>query len=339
MTDETMPLPRRLAVTAATLVVTALVLYTLIAEPFAERGVRLTAEFGRAGQGLGRNAPVKVRGVDVGRVSRVELAPTGRVRVTLELRPGTRVPDTATAAVEPASIFGPKFVNLVPGAHERNGPFLASGAAITRTSDPRDLADLLGDADRTLAAIDPDEVATIMTTLARGLDGQGARLRATIDQTGVLLDVAHDHRADARRFLADGADLAGALAGSGDALVGITADANTLISTTAAGGEGRLGAFADRVSELSGLIGHGFGRRGGQLGEGFRSGERAVAILYRQLGLTGDAVRTGNRLLPLYNDLATQRGPGGKHYLAVHGWLASNPCELIVGLCGRTGGR
>ncbi|HEU5029946.1 MAG TPA: MlaD family protein [Spirillospora sp.] len=334
MINEELSLPRRLLVTALTLAAVALLLWVLVAKPFQGGGTMLTAEFGRAGQGLGKGAPVKVRGVQVGSVQRVRLGEDGKARLTLRLRAGTRVPDTVTASIEPASAFGPKFVDLVPGAHEGAGPYLASGARIARTSDPEDLSDLLADADRQLGAVAPEDVYTIVHTTAQGLDGQGAKLAATIDQTGVLLNVAYEHREDARRFISDGAALTGALSGSGDEITGIGADANALITAAASGRKGRLGDFADRLSALSVLVAHGFDKRGGQLGEAFRSGERAAAVIYSQLGLLGDAVRTGNRLLPLYQELTTTPGPGGKHYLASEAYLPSDPCELILGLCG-----
>jgi phospholipid/cholesterol/gamma-HCH transport system substrate-binding protein len=244
------------------------------------------------------------------------------------------VPDSVTASIEPASAFGPKFVDLVPGAHETGGPYLASGARITRTSDARDLSDLLADADAQLGAVAPTEVFTIVHTIAQGLNGRGENLRSTIDQTGVLLNVAHRHRADARRFLGDAADLAGALEGSGDELVGIGTDANLRIETAAAGERGRLGAFADQLSELSELVAHGFDKRGGQLGEAFRSGERAAAVIYAQLGLLGGSVRAANRLLPRYQELIRTPGPSGKHYLESHLYLPTSPCALLRGLCG-----
>jgi phospholipid/cholesterol/gamma-HCH transport system substrate-binding protein len=334
MINEELSASRRLLIALATLLAVALVLYVLVARPFRSAGTVVTAEFGRAGQGLGTGAPVKMRGVTVGTVDEVALTGAGRVRLTLRLDGGARVPDSVTASIEPASAFGPKFVDLVPGAHETGGPYLASGARIARTSDARDLSDLLADADAQLGAVAPADVFTVVHTVAQGLEGQGTNLRGTIDQTGVLLNVAHRHRADARRFLGDAADLSGTLAGSGDRLVGIGTDANTLIETAAGGKTGRLGSFADQISELSELVSHGFDKRGGQLGEAFRSGERAAAVIYAQLGLLGDSIRAANRLLPRYQELIRQPGPGGKHYLESQLYLPTSPCALIRGLCG-----
>jgi phospholipid/cholesterol/gamma-HCH transport system substrate-binding protein len=68
-----------------------------------------------------------------------------------------------------------------------------------------------------------------------------------------------------------------------------------------------------------------------------------VAVIYAQLGLVGDAVRTGNKLLPLYQELAATPGPGGKHYLKAEAFLPTSPCALILGLSwpgtGTAGGR
>ncbi|MFB4306798.1 MlaD family protein [Actinomadura sp. GTD37] len=337
MINEEIPLPRRLLISAATLAVLAGLLYVLVARPGRDEGTVLTAEFGRAGQGLGSGAPVKIRGVTVGTVSDVGLTGGGRARVSLRLDAGTRVPDTVTASIEPASAFGPKFVDLVPGAHAAAGPYLASGARIARTSDPRDLSDLLARADAGLGAVNAEEVGTIVHTVATGLHGQGARLRQTIDQTGVLLNVAYENRANARRFVGDAADLSGALAGSGDELVAISGDANALIGT-AGRGRGRLAGFADGLTDVSLLVSHGFDKRGGQLGAAFRSSERTAWIIYSQLGLVGDAVRTGNRLLPLYGELTSMKGTGGKNYIRTQGYLPTDPCGLLLGLCGPYGG-
>lgn len=333
MINEEISLPRRLLISAVTLAIVAGLLYVLVARPWRDPGTALTAEFGRAGQGLGSGTPVKVRGVTVGSVDAVELTGGGRARIRLRLDTGTRVPDTVTASIEPASAFGPKYVALVPGAHADTGPYLASGARIAHTSDPSDLSDLLARADAGLGAIDAEEAGTIVRTVAIGLHGQGARLRETIDQTGILLDVAYKNRYKARVFAGDAADLSGALQDKGDELTAISADANALIDA-AAGGKGRLAGFADGLSDVSLLVSHGFDKRGGQLGQAFRSSERTARIIYSQLGLLGDTVRTGNSLLPLYAELTSLKGTGGKNYMRTQGYLPTDPCALVLGLCG-----
>ncbi|GAB2828089.1 hypothetical protein GCM10022221_28020 [Actinocorallia aurea] len=328
-------LRRGVAVTTATLVLTAAALYLALVRPFAPVGASARAEFGRAGQGLQSGSPVKVRGVQVGSVDEVALGGNGRVRLTLRFTPGYRVPATSTASIEPASVFGPKFVDLVPGEAEMSGPYLADGADIVHTSDPTDLSQLLSDVSGVVESVDPTEVATIVRVVADGLNGQGPALRRTLESVDTLVGVAHDQRKNARTFLRDGAGLAEALAQAAPDLTRTAKDANTVIETAASAPEGSLGTFATDLGDVSALVAHGLDKRAGQLGESFRSSERLVALLYGQLGDLGDAVRAADKLLPVYNGLVNLPAADGKHLIGVHAYLPSTPCELILGLCGR----
>ncbi|MDX6741351.1 MlaD family protein [Actinocorallia sp. A-T 12471] len=324
-------LARRAAISAVTVVATALLLFVLITKPYESEGDKFTAEFGSAGQGLGTTSPVKVRGMHVGRVSAIELLPNGRARVTMTMHPGVRVPDTATASLEPESVFGPKFINLLPGEHEVGGPYLAAGTAIGKTSDPRDLNDLLADANQTLAALDPAEMAIIVDALASGLAGQGQNLRETIDSVGVIVGVAHDNRRNAELFLADLARLA-RIGGAGEDIAAIVAGTNAVIET-AAQGDGRLRAFADALSGISGLTAHGLSSHGGDLRDGFHSAERAAGVIDAQLGRLGPGLRTIVNLLPVYKAVAWPKAPGDRRMLAVKVLIPANPCAIILGVC------
>lgn len=65
----------------------------------------LTARF-RTVQGLGVGAPVTVRGVRVGRVETIRLAPGGWVEADLALQPGVELPPRPAVIAAPASLFG-----------------------------------------------------------------------------------------------------------------------------------------------------------------------------------------------------------------------------------------
>ncbi|ROO88236.1 phospholipid/cholesterol/gamma-HCH transport system substrate-binding protein [Actinocorallia herbida] len=324
-------LGRRTAIAALTVVLTALLLFVLITKPYKTVGDTFTAEFGTAGQGLGTTSPVKVRGMHIGRVSSIDLLPNGRARITMTMNPGVRVPDTATASLEPESVFGPKFINLLPGDHEKGGPYLKAGTAIGKTSDPRDLNDLLSDANKALAALDPTELAIIVDALAGGLAGQGTTLRETLESVEVIVGVAHDNRHNAEVFLADLARLA-RIQGAGDDIATIVAGTNAVIAT-ASQGDGRLRAFADALSDISGLTAHGFAAHGGDLREGFHSAERAVGVIDAQLGRLGPGLRTIVNLLPVYRAVSWPSAPGDHRLLAVKVLIPANPCAIIIGVC------
>ncbi|GAA3147947.1 MlaD family protein [Nonomuraea salmonea] len=244
MNRSELSLSTRLCIALAMLVVLAGTVLYAVRTATEVPGTRYDAVFGRAGQGLDAGSPVKIRGITVGEVTDVSLDAKGRAVVTMHVDDAIRVPRTATASVEPASVFGPKFVDLRPGRGEARGPYLAAGAVITRTEDPLDLSDTLGDAYRGLKAVNPREVTVIVHTLAKGLEGQGEDLRELIGDAGTVMSVAHRQRFRARRFLRDGALLGTALSGKGDELVAISSDVNVITPRPAQAGRQGTGSAA-----------------------------------------------------------------------------------------------
>ncbi|TMR41582.1 MlaD family protein, partial [Actinomadura geliboluensis] len=90
------------------------------ARPGRDPGTVLTAEFGRAGQGLGAGAPVKIRGVTVGSVA--DVAPDGYIAwATDETAPDRRAAEIRDALGHwcgpPAdrAVHEPRRIGSVPG--------------------------------------------------------------------------------------------------------------------------------------------------------------------------------------------------------------------------------
>jgi phospholipid/cholesterol/gamma-HCH transport system substrate-binding protein len=301
-------------------------------------GTRIDAVFGRAGQGMDTNSPVKIRGITVGDVTNVSLDAKGRAVVTMHIDAAVKVPQSAVASVEPTSVFGPKYVNLKPGSGETTGPYLTAGAVITATEDPLDLSDTLGDAYRGLNAVDPREVTVIVHTLAKGLDGEGEHLRELIGDAGTVIGVAHRQRARARQFLNDAALLGTALSDKGDELVSISSDVNVITPDLLKRAD-KVRALLQEITSISDQAAHGLSKHRQDLRAGVHSGERVAALIYAQLGLAGDGVRGLNRLVDVLNELIEAQGPGGSRQLQVEAFVATDICELIVGACGPTDGR
>ncbi|MER6947705.1 MlaD family protein [Nonomuraea sp. NPDC000554] len=331
-------LPVRLGIALAVVVVFVATTFFVVRSATEISGTRIDAVFGHAGQGLDTNSPVKIRGITVGDVTGVSLDGKGHAVVTMHLRPGVKVPQSTVAAVEPASVFGPKYVNLKLGPGESAGPYLAAGAVITDTQDPLDLSDTLGAAYRGLDAVDPHEVSAIVHTLARGLDGEGPALRELIDDSGTVIGVAHRQRERARQFLRDGAALSTALSDKGDELVSIASDVNVITPDLLKRAD-KVRALLQEVTSISDLGAHGLRKHRQDLRAGVHSGERVAALIYAQLGLAGDGVRGLNKLVDLLNQLIEAPGPGGTRQLQVEAFVATDICELVVGSCGPTDGR
>ena len=73
--------------------------------------------------GLNLNAPVRYRGVDVGRVRKIALAPGNveQVQVTLDIERGTPVKEDTVAMLQTQGLTGIAYVELTAG-HRESAP-------------------------------------------------------------------------------------------------------------------------------------------------------------------------------------------------------------------------
>ncbi|MGH8982040.1 MAG: MCE family protein [Acidimicrobiales bacterium] len=143
---------------------------------------RLSGYFPHAGEGLEPGSEVVYRGVEVGRVSAISLAGT-RAKVTLLMSPSFKVPVGTKATIAPVNLFGAEQVTLV----ERNagrtghGRDLPPGAVLADTSTSDELGDLFSAAGPLLKKIDAANLSTVVGELAQATNGEGARIKASIN--------------------------------------------------------------------------------------------------------------------------------------------------------------
>ena len=105
-----------------------------------------------------------------------------------------RCRSTAKAVIRPKTLFGEKFVDIDPGPHEATGPFLKDEGQIKPTrSGGFELEQVLADLYPILKAIKPEELATVVDTLADGGQGEGAAINRTLVNLEQLADVQAAH--------------------------------------------------------------------------------------------------------------------------------------------------
>ena len=196
-----------------------------------EPGYDLTARFDGAGQNLDTQSVVKLRGVDVGQVESISLGDDDRAEVQLRIEPDVDVPESAVAVIRPISIFGPKFIDLIPGPGEGEGPFLADGDEIARTRPALELTDILADADELLAAVDPQDLTTILHTFAEGIDGLSQEIADSVTNGQTVLDSMVDSSEDRHELLSSMATIADDLADQGDTVLRIGANSHEALPT------------------------------------------------------------------------------------------------------------
>jgi virulence factor Mce-like protein len=190
----------------------------------------LYATFDTAGQGLASKSDVKVHGMDIGVVKKVTLT-NGRALVKMTIYKPQRVPVGSRAVIRPKTLFGEKFVDIDPGStqHEANGPFMKNGDRITNTLGGFELEQVLGKAYPVLKGVRPEDLTTVLDTLARGGQGQGRAIHRQIANWQTLSDIGVAHNADTRQFLDDFALLSNELANRSGDLVALAQSLNSAL--------------------------------------------------------------------------------------------------------------
>ncbi len=297
------------------------------------KGYEVTAIFPTSSQGLFTDggSAVKLRGVNVGEVSGIELLDDGRAEVTLFIDDHVRVPDTAMASIEPLSIFGPKFVRIEPGENEGSGPFLDDGGEIQLTQTQRELTDILATTTELFEHVDPLDIIITVDAIAEGTSGLGPQIGRTIDATSALVAVAADHEADIRRFLGDVALLTGTFSEHGDDIITIGEDVDTLVEAALSDPEG-LDRLLRATTEISSTFAKLLRDNEGQIDVTLRS----VGSFINDISIEADEIPEFLDMIGTFfgrlADIIRFDGPGGTRMAGLRGFISLDLC-LVYGVC------
>lgn len=147
--------------------------------------VRVTAD--RAGITMDTGAPVKLRGVVVGRVGSVDVR-DGGVDIGLELDPdkADAVPRGVTAQLVPPTAFGAKYVQLTVPDSEATEP-ISEGEVITATATTVEVDETFTNLTNVLEAARPAQLSQALSAVAGALDQRGELLGELITLTETYL--------------------------------------------------------------------------------------------------------------------------------------------------------
>jgi virulence factor Mce-like protein len=171
----------------------------------------VSGTFSAAGQGLLSGSDVKIHGVNIGKVSTIKLV-GGQALVRLTIDKSEKIPVDAQALIRPKTLFGEKFVDIDPREHEASGPFLRDGGVIKDTLGGFEFERVLSDAYPILRSFKPEELGTILTTLARGGQGTGPNVNHAFQNLAVIATAQAGNVAETQRFIDDLALLSDTLA-------------------------------------------------------------------------------------------------------------------------------
>ncbi|MDR7417948.1 MAG: MlaD family protein [Armatimonadota bacterium] len=235
---------------------------------FRDRGYDLYVVASNAG-GVAVGAPIHMAGVEIGRVSHVELTPDYRAQITVRIRPQYRVPIGSRFAIGSAGLLGDRFIVISP--EPGDVPSLEPGTIVTATA-PFTLDELV---DRVVAVArraedalisinrlvgDPEFAAAVSQTVRNARDATEIVRRAAenVERTTRTLDrtMSRDLPAIAAQIRIMSAELAGAAAEARGLVRDVAADGETArqIRLTIAAIQ-RASAGVDKmVRDLQGLI-------------------------------------------------------------------------------------
>ncbi|WP_328990867.1 MCE family protein [Kribbella sp. NBC_01245] len=146
--------------------------------------VNVRLETSHIGLQLNKHADVKLRGIIVGEVRNVST--NGQVAtIDLALKPDSvsMISSDVSARILPKTLFGEKFVSLVPPSGAR-GRAIKAGDVISRdkTAVGIEIEKVLNDALPLLQAVDPADLNATLNALATALEGRGEQLGGTLTQ-------------------------------------------------------------------------------------------------------------------------------------------------------------
>lgn len=141
--------------------------------------------------GLYPNANVSYRGVNVGKVTSVNLTPEG-VTAHLWVSSGTHIPENAQVSVRSVSAIGEQFVELTPP--DDPSPHNLSGGAVLQTDDvPVEIATMLDQVDALLVEVTDTRLRTVIDEAFLAFNGNATALQRLIDSMILFVGAANEN--------------------------------------------------------------------------------------------------------------------------------------------------
>jgi phospholipid/cholesterol/gamma-HCH transport system substrate-binding protein len=137
-----------------------------------------------ASGGLYPTANVTYRGITIGKVTDVEPTEHG-AQATISIDSQYKIPVDTIANVHSVSAVGEQYLDLVSTGNP--GKYFAEGQTITKGTVPAEIGPALDTANRGLAALPKDKIATLLDETAESVGGLGPALQRLVDSTQAIV--------------------------------------------------------------------------------------------------------------------------------------------------------
>lgn len=314
-----------MAVTAATIIGAG---GYLIDDVTAPKGIVVSATFNKPGQMLSPRSSVKVRDVIVGKVVDKRLDDQGRAVVRFSISEDVKVPKNVVAAIETASAFGPKDINLTPLGDEVKGPFLAEGDHIAKTRDATDLQDLFQPAYDIVKAIDVGDITITVHEVTTAFTGMGGELERLGVDAEKLLRIAEHDVGHAEVFVHDVAEIFEAVGPAAATMTDIVRSGHEVLKVWNDNDDVVRAAFSSG-SQIFEIFNDRMQRHGDALSAGLSAGAEAAAFAYSQLGVLPDLLDKFIEAMDTAKQLVRIRGPHNTLLASIQAYIPTETCTLF----------
>jgi phospholipid/cholesterol/gamma-HCH transport system substrate-binding protein len=150
--------------------------------------VPVTLTTDRAGLVMNPDAKVKMRGVQVGKVGAIESLPNGTAKLRLEMDPGALhlIPRNVTADIASTTVFGAKFVNLVP-PEDPSPERMYAGQELSGEHVTVEINTVFQQLTRVLDKIDPAKLNETLGAMSAAFGGRGEKMGQSLKDFNRLL--------------------------------------------------------------------------------------------------------------------------------------------------------
>lgn len=188
-------------------------------------GRHYSAMFAEAG-GIKSGDPVEVSGLQIGRVTSVELSGPGVLVSFSVTNDQIHLGSQTTAAIDVATVLGDKSLVL----KSAGAGSLPQGAQIplARTAAPYDLTQALSHLTSDVGEINVNEVSTAFNQISKTLNGSAPQIRAAISGVGRLAETIASRDAVLQSLLGHANTFASVLAGRAADMQTLVSDGNVL---------------------------------------------------------------------------------------------------------------
>jgi phospholipid/cholesterol/gamma-HCH transport system substrate-binding protein len=183
-----------------------------------------------ASGGLYPTANVTYRGITIGKVTDVEPTEHG-AQATISIDSQYKIPVDTIANVHSVSAVGEQYLDLVSTGNP--GKYFAEGQTITKGTVPAEIGPALDTANRGLAALPKDKIATLLDETAESVGGLGPALQRLVDSTQAIVGDFRTNITNVNDIIQNSGGVLDSQIKSGDAIERWARNLNTLAAQAA----------------------------------------------------------------------------------------------------------